>query len=182
MKKSKPSQSQSPSGGWRNRITGLEQHRPSDVLDHPFQWRTHPANQVNALRGVLEEVGIAGALVAYHSERASGVLVKIDGHARAGLSDTEWPVLVLDVDDAEADLLLATYDPLSAMAAADKEQLDALLQQVESGDAAIQGMLAELAQQTGIVPPQVEFKEYDESVADEVEYITCPECGHKWPK
>ena len=27
-----------------------------------------------------------------------------------------------------------------------------------------------------------EFKEYDESVADDVEYITCPECGHKWPK
>lgn len=28
----------------------------------------------------------------------------------------------------------------------------------------------------------VEFKEDDESVADEVEFITCPECGHKWPK
>ncbi len=28
----------------------------------------------------------------------------------------------------------------------------------------------------------VEFKEYDESVADEVEYIECPECGHKFPK
>ena len=27
-----------------------------------------------------------------------------------------------------------------------------------------------------------EFKEYDESIADEVEYITCPECGHQWPK
>ncbi len=50
---------------WRNRIVGLEQHKPSELLDHPFQWRTHPANQVNALRGVLEEVGIAGALVAW---------------------------------------------------------------------------------------------------------------------
>jgi len=28
----------------------------------------------------------------------------------------------------------------------------------------------------------VEFREYDESVADEVEYLTCPECGHRWPK
>lgn len=28
----------------------------------------------------------------------------------------------------------------------------------------------------------VEFKEYDESIADEVEYLECPECGHKWPK
>ena len=27
-----------------------------------------------------------------------------------------------------------------------------------------------------------EFKEYDESVADDVEFIECPNCGHKWPK
>lgn len=30
--------------------------------------------------------------------------------------------------------------------------------------------------------PSVEFKEYDESVEAEVEWIECPECGHKWPK
>ena len=32
----------------------------------------------------------------------------------------------------------------------------------------------------GLIFP--EFKEYDESIADEVEYNECPECGHKWPK
>ena len=32
----------------------------------------------------------------------------------------------------------------------------------------------------GITEP--DFKEYDESIADEVEYNECPECGHKWPK
>lgn len=30
--------------------------------------------------------------------------------------------------------------------------------------------------------PDVDFKEYDESVENEVEYLTCPQCGHKWPK
>lgn len=30
--------------------------------------------------------------------------------------------------------------------------------------------------------PAPEFKEYDESVADDVEFIICPKCGHKWPK
>jgi hypothetical protein len=30
--------------------------------------------------------------------------------------------------------------------------------------------------------PFPEFKEYDESIADDVEYIECPSCGHKWPK
>lgn len=28
----------------------------------------------------------------------------------------------------------------------------------------------------------VAFKEYDESIADEVEYCECPNCGHKFPK
>ena len=31
-------------------------------------------------------------------------------------------------------------------------------------------------------PEGVEFKEYDESVENEVEYHECPECHHKWPK
>lgn len=38
------------------------------------------------------------------------------------------------------------------------------------------------AELTGVTGPLPEFKEYDESVADDVEYVTCPECGHKFPK
>lgn len=30
--------------------------------------------------------------------------------------------------------------------------------------------------------PDVEFKEYDESTADDVEMCECPNCGHKFPK
>lgn len=31
-------------------------------------------------------------------------------------------------------------------------------------------------------PANADFKEYDESVADDVEFLTCPKCGHTWPK
>lgn len=37
----------------------------------------------------------------------------------------------------------------------------------------------------GMIPddePLPDFKEYTEDVEKEVEYIECPECGHKWPK
>jgi hypothetical protein len=27
-----------------------------------------------------------------------------------------------------------------------------------------------------------EFREYDESIADEVKYCTCPQCGHRFPQ
>jgi len=31
-------------------------------------------------------------------------------------------------------------------------------------------------------PPPDEWREYDESAADDVQFHECPECGHKWPK
>lgn len=135
---------------WKNRVSGLEYHKPYELLDHPHQWRVHPKNQLDALSGVLQEVGISGALIAYHSARANDALVKIDGHARAGLGEHDWPVLVLDVNDHEADLLLASLDPLAAMAQADAEKLEALLHEVSTSDAAVMQMLANLADDAGL--------------------------------
>lgn len=31
-------------------------------------------------------------------------------------------------------------------------------------------------------PSNVQFKEYDENIENEVEFIECPSCGHKFPK
>lgn len=137
-------------GAYRNRILGLEYVNAGDLTAHPGNWRDHPKAQVAALKGVLAEVGIAGALLAYRSERQGGALVVIDGHLRKDAAPQKWPVLILDVDDAEADYLLATHDPLAAMATADAGALDALLSSVQSGDAAVQAMLAELANGAGL--------------------------------
>jgi hypothetical protein len=40
----------------------------------------------------------------------------------------------------------------------------------------------ELAQFAAASELPIEFREYDESVADEVKYCTCPECGHRFPQ
>lgn len=165
-----------------NRIVGLEYVDAADLLPHPDNWRVHPAAQADALRGVLAEVGIAGALMAYNSVRYNHPRVVIDGRLRQDTAPQKWPVLMLDVDDREADYILATHDPLAVMAETDVAALEALLGVVQSGEAAVQTMLAEMAQNAGIVPPEVEFPEYDEAAADEVEYHTCPNCGHQWPK
>jgi hypothetical protein len=42
--------------------------------------------------------------------------------------------------------------------------------------------LAALVEEALGAVPDVEFPEYDESVEDEVEWVECPECGHRWPK
>ncbi len=139
---------------YRNRIKTLEYVNAADLTPHPGNWREHPKAQADALKGVLAEVGIAGALLAYRSERQGGALVVIDGHLRKDAAPQQWPVLILDVDDAEADYLLAVVDPLAAMAVADAGALDALLSSVQSGEAAVQAMLAELAEGAGLYAPK----------------------------
>ena len=166
---------------YRNRIRALEYVNSSDLTPHPGNWREHPAAQAEALKGVLNEVGIAGALLAYRSERQGGALVVIDGHLRKDAAPQQWPVLILDVEDAEADYLLATHDPLAAMATADAGALDALLSSVQSGEAGVQAMLAKLGEDAGIFPPDFAPVDMSEQPRlDEKKRVTCPECGHEF--
>jgi hypothetical protein len=150
-----------------NRIKALEYVNSADLTAHPGNWREHPAAQAEALKGVLSEVGIAGALLAYRSERQGGALVVIDGHLRKDAAPQAWPVLILDVSDSEADYILSTHDPLAAMATADAGALDALLSSVQSGEAGVQAMLAELAEGAGLYAAldgaDVPFSEFDEA-------------------
>ena len=84
-------------------------------------------------------------------ETPEGGLKLIDGHLRAEtLGNADVPVLVLDVNEEEAAVLLATIDPLAAMAEADAGKLDVLLQEVQSSSEAVQQMLAELAEDSGL--------------------------------
>jgi len=146
----------------RDRIKDFRRVPVADLLQNGRNFRRHPQAQKDALAGVLAEVGIAGALVAYYSERNGGKLTLIDGHARLGAGATDWPVLILDVDDAEADYLLATFDATAAMAELDGVALAELLKNVQSGEPGVQELLAHLAEQAGALAPIVNEGETDE--------------------
>jgi hypothetical protein len=175
----------------RDRIKELRRVPASELIPNPKNWRSHPKEQQDALRGILAEVGIAGAVLA--RELPSGELMLIDGHMRADTDPTAvWPVLVLDVTESEADKLLATYDPIAAMAESDAVKLDALLKEIDTGSEALQSMLAELADEAGL------YQEAKEVVEDEVPeppvepvtkagdlwllgaYFECEKCGKKY--
>jgi len=136
---------------FRDRVQEFKRVPVAELLDHTGNFRRHPQAQQDALAGVLRDIGIAGALTAYYSAREGGALTLIDGHLRKSKGGT-WPVLILDVDDAEADLLLATHDELAAMADKDAGPLKSLLERVSSGEAAVQAMLARMAEDAGIIP------------------------------
>lgn len=124
----------------RNRIVEYKTVEACELHPNPKNWRTHPKAQQDALRGLLADVGIAGAVLA--RKLPDGSLMLIDGHLRAEtMPDQKIPVLVLDVNEAEADKLLATLDPIAAMAESDAGRLDTLLRNVNTGNEALQAML-----------------------------------------
>lgn len=152
----------------KDRIKELRRVKASELLPNPKNWRTHPEHQKNALKAVLAEVGYADAVLAYETPKG---LMLVDGHLRAETTpDNLVPVLILDITDEEADKILLTMDPLSALAIADPSQLSQLLENVQIQSDSIQTMLDGLAAQAGLVvdgwdgeKPQAigDIKDYD---------------------
>jgi hypothetical protein len=127
----------------RDRIKEFRRVPASTLRPHPRNWRTHPAAQRQAMRGVLAEIGYADALLVRQLE--DGSLQLLDGHLRAELTpDTRVPVLVLDLNDEEALKLLVTFDPVSAQAESDAQMLAGLLAEVHTDSPGLASLLESL--------------------------------------
>ena len=167
----------------RDRIKELRRVKARDLRPNPRNWRTHPAPQVRALRALLNEIGYADALIA--RELPDGSLELIDGHLRAEDSapDALLPVLVVDVNEEEADKLLATLDPLAAMAEVDSRRLKELLERVRSDDEAVQELLKRTAGDRLwhlLHPDQIDEAEVSLERAEELRAKWGTERGQLW--
>ena len=170
----------------RDRIKAFRRVPASELRPNPKNWRTHPASQQDALRGILAEVGVADAALA--RELPDGSLMLVDGHLRVEtLAGGEVPVLILDVTEAEADKLLATLDPLAAMADSDAAKLDELLRNVDTGSEALQQLMASTASEAGLYQPiDGPTAEQPESSTEEIDIDEfdlqhkCPKCGFEF--
>lgn len=127
----------------------LEYRSPAELAENPRNWRRHPDTQLAALTDVIAEVGWAGACL--YNERTERL---IDGHARQKVALAQGadkvPVLIGSWDEAQEAKILATLDPLAAMAESDAAALDALLRDVQTGSEALSTMLADLAGDAGL--------------------------------
>lgn len=130
----------------RDRVKELRRVRAAELRPNPRNWRSHPDPQRDALRGVLAEVGYADALLA--RELPDGSLQLVDGHLRAETTpDAVVPVLVLDVNEEEADKILLTLDPLAALAGVETTRLAELLSSTKFESAQLEQMLDGLARE-----------------------------------
>jgi len=114
----------------------LEYIDASQLADNPSNWRLHNDAQIDGLKAVLSDVGWAGALL--YNERTKRL---IDGHARKAISEGPVPVLIGSWSEEDEQIILATLDPLAAMAEANEEALAGLLAEIETDSAGLQAML-----------------------------------------
>jgi DNA methylase len=141
-----------PTVAWRSRIVSHGVEDPTQLLANPRNWRTHPAAQRDALRGSLDVVGwVAEVMV----NQTTGHVV--DGHARIeeaiSRGEPVVPVTYVDLSAEEEALVLATLDPIGAMAEQSTERLTALLAEVSVDDDGLRRLLADLAPRKGQTDP-----------------------------
>jgi len=128
---------------WRSRIVGTGEEAPDALIANERNWRVHPKAQREALAGVLDEVGYVATVLV---NRRTGRLV--DGHLRVDLArgrrEAAIPVTYVDLSAEEEAVILASLDPLAAMATTDEAKLRELLAGVSVDSEALAAMLAAL--------------------------------------
>lgn len=127
----------------RERIVEIREVRARDLLPNPKNWRLHPHSQRAALEQALEQVGNVDVLRAV--ELPDGRLQLFDGHLRRDVrGDDVVKVAVCDLTEEEADLVLATFDPIASMAETSREKLAELSARAEDLRAEAPDLLAML--------------------------------------
>lgn len=131
-------------------VKELRRVKASELIPNEKNWRLHPDEQQQAMQGALEEIGIAGPVLAYETPQG---LKLIDGHLRAELmGDKPIPVVVLECSDEVAAKVLATYDPMSGKAETDPVKLKELLAELEFESSALQEMAEDLEKEAVVLP------------------------------
>lgn len=161
---------------FRNRIVGEGLEAPDQLLANPQNWRVHPKHQVDALEGLLSAVGWVQRVIV---NRTTGHVV--DGHARVALGlrrgEAEIPVVYVELSEAEEAVVLAALDPIGALAGTDQAMLDGLLEDVDSGNEALDEFLKGLRDEAPAFEPGTEE---DQGRLDQKAPIVCPSCGHEF--
>lgn len=128
----------------RNRMKGLKKVKKADLVPHPKNWRTHPQQQQDALRGILAEVGNVAPIIA--RKLPDGKYQIVDGHLREETLPGEFvQILEVDLTDEEVDKVLVTFDAIGDLAGRDQDQLDGLLAEMETQSEGLQALFDQLA-------------------------------------
>ncbi len=158
-----------------------------DVLLDPNNANIHDRRSIDAIRGSVAKFGQVEPLLI---RKATSILIAGEGRliAMKELGFTHVEVRPLPVDATTAAMLSLALNQTAKHSHFDFESVAAQLKGFKSdgqdisvlgwADYELEPLLNATAKPTD---GKADGKEYDESVADEVKYCKCPQCGHEWP-
>ena len=157
-----------------------------DLKPDPKNARKHNERNIGMIVSSLQEVGAARSIVIDEDGQILAGNGVVEAAAEAGIERVQ----VVEADGEtiiavrrkgltpEQKAKLALYDNRTAeLAGWDMDVVAELRTEIDLSGLWSRVELAEL----GVDLSGVEFPEYDESVADSVEWLECPKCGHRWP-
>jgi ParB-like chromosome segregation protein Spo0J len=178
---------------WR----GPEELRPQlvpidELHEDVSNVNNHPPRSIEAIAASYARFGQQRSILA----DSGGVVRAGNGQLAAArrLGWTHMAVVRSDLQGTELTAYSIADNRISEFSSFDTEALTATLRALQAEDFPIADVgftdaeLEELLSKVGqsddqpFDPDSVQFREYDESVADEVKMITCPSCGHKFPE
>ncbi len=155
----------------------------SKLIPDPENVRQHDRRNIEAIKQSIQRFGIRKPVVAHEDSSivyaGNGVLI-----AALELEIESIPVAWIPTGTpVEVAKAYSIYDNRTTeLSSFDPELLNSLIDEFDDFDldeflwTPIE--LNELLQQSDFEEPI----EYDETIADDVEMVECPECGHKFPK
>jgi len=159
----------------------VEAVNPEQLRPHPKNPRVHPDSAIQKLVQSIEEYGWTAPILV----SADGLVLA--GHARLKAARQaqlpEVPVIRLPLEGAKAEAYMVADNRLQEETDWDWPALKDLLEELSAEDFDVE--------LTGFETSEIEFlnsrevpaeePEYEESIAEEVETVVCPECGHEFP-
>lgn len=135
----------------KNRILESKEVPVKELVANSSNWRLHPVRQKAATKEAIGYVGwVERVLVNMRTgdewpDDERGVSTLVDGHMRLEIAieagDETVPVDFVDLTPAEESYVLATLDPLGALARTDNEQLLELTSRIDQNSKSVRAAL-----------------------------------------
>lgn len=158
-----------------------------ELVPDPRNARTHAPDNIDLISESLREVGAARSIVIDDDNVILAGNATVTAARAAGLTQ-------MTVIDADGDTLIAVRR--TGLTPEQKRRLalfDNRAAELADWDSDVLRSLADDTNLTDLWPtddlaallgraPEIAFPAYDESAAEEVAHVTCPECGHTFPR
>lgn len=176
---------------YKSLIVGEGDEPIESILFNENNWRIHTLEQQEALKGAFEEVGTVQRIIINMRTSpewgaSQNVRTLVDGHARVGIfaanNEPTIPAIYIDATPQQEAIILATIDPITGMAATDREKLDDLFEMIDTENERILKLMDDIADREHLDYGKEPFDDVEPQIekADELQEKWNVQLGQIW--